>query len=49
MAQGVDPRGIINADETAFLPYPHGFYIWAGRGAQAVQVHVAGNEKQSYM
>jgi phosphatidylglycerophosphate synthase len=49
VAQGVDPSAIINADETAFLLYPHGFYRWARRGAQAVQIHVAGNQKQSYM
>jgi hypothetical protein len=48
MAQGVDPIGIINAAETALLLYPHGFYTWARRGAQAVQIHVADNDNQSY-
>jgi hypothetical protein len=46
--QGVVPGGVIDTDETAFLLYPHGFYTWARRGAHAVQIRVAGNEKQFY-
>jgi hypothetical protein len=38
---------IIDTDETAFLLCPHGFYMWARRGAQAVPIHIAGNEKHS--
>jgi transposase len=48
LAEGVDPADIVDADETAFLLYPQGFYTWARRGSEAVQIHVAGNEKQSY-
>jgi hypothetical protein len=45
----VAPADIVDADETAFLLYPQGFYTWARRGSVAVQIHVAGNEKRSYI
>jgi transposase len=32
LAAGVDPADIRDADETAFLLYPQGFYTWARRG-----------------
>ena len=48
LRDGVEPWQIVNADETAFVLYPHGFYTWARRGRDAVQIHVEGNEKQSY-
>ena len=41
-------RGALADRETAFVLYPHGFYTWAQRGKDAVQIHVEGNEKQSY-
>jgi TctA family transporter len=47
LAEGVEPADIVDADETAFLLYPQGSYTWAGRGSEAMQVHVAGNEKKS--
>jgi hypothetical protein len=46
--QGVDPDYTIHTDETVCLLCPHGFSTWARRGAQAVQVHGAGNEKRAY-
>jgi hypothetical protein len=48
LADGIEPADIVDADETAFLRYPLGFYTWAMGERQAVQIHVAGNEKQSY-
>jgi hypothetical protein len=48
LAEGVDPADIVDADEIAFLLPPQGFYTWARRGSEAVQIHVAGNEKRSY-
>jgi hypothetical protein len=48
LAEGVDLADIVDADETAFLLYPQGFYTWAGRGSEAVQIHVSGKEKRSY-
>jgi hypothetical protein len=47
-AEGVDPADVVDADEIAFLLYPQGFYTWAIRGSEAVQIHVAGIEKRSY-
>ena len=48
LAEEVEPWQVVNADEMAFLLYPHGYYTWARRGRDAVQIHVEGNEKQSY-
>ena len=44
----VPRRGIINADETAFVLYVTGFYRWARKGTEAVQIPTYGNEKLSY-
>ena len=46
--RGVNPGDVVNGDESAFLMYPQGFYTWARRGTEAVQIQVAGNEKQAY-
>jgi hypothetical protein len=48
LADGVNPGDIVDADETGFLLYPQGFYTWARRGTEAVQINVAGHEKQSH-
>jgi hypothetical protein len=47
LAEGVEPADMVDADGTAFLLCPQGFYTWARRGIQVVQMTVAGNEKQS--
>jgi hypothetical protein len=41
LADGVEPADIVDADEAAFLLYAQGFYTWARRGREAVQIHVA--------
>jgi hypothetical protein len=40
------PGDVINCDETAHVTYPE-VYTWARRGADAIQKHVPGDEKQS--
>jgi hypothetical protein len=48
-AQGINPRDIVNGDESAFLPYPHGYWIWPRTGSDATQIPMrGGNEKQTY-
>ena len=44
----VPRRDIINADETAFVLYVTGFYRWARKGTEAVQIPTYGDEKLSY-
>jgi hypothetical protein len=47
LAKGVGLADIVDADGTAFLQCPQGFHTWARRGTEAVQIHIAGNEKRS--
>jgi hypothetical protein len=47
-AEGVNPRDMINGDESVFLLYPQGYCTWARRGSDAVQIQVRGNGTQSY-
>jgi hypothetical protein len=42
------PATLSTPTKRPFRRCPHCFYTWARRGTQAIQIHVAGNEKQSY-
>lgn len=48
LLRSVPKTDVINADEAAFLLYMTGFYRWARRGIQGVQIPTAGNQKLTY-
>jgi hypothetical protein len=48
LSGGVNRGDMVDADDAAFLLYPRGFYTWARRGTEAVQIQVTRNERQSF-
>ena len=48
LLQTVPRRDMTDADETAFVLYVTGFYRWARKGTEAVQIPTCGDEKLPY-